>query len=246
MRYVDDVFTIWAHPLKDFEDFLEELNKVHDNIHFTAKISSQACDFLDLTIYKAPDFASTNKLSPTIYYKPSNTFSFPSGASYMSRNIHKGIAIGELTRLIRNTTSPVLFEYYKRKLINRFRHRKYGRYIIKRLKKMKHTSRHSLLYRKRSRNMDRPLPIITNFNRYKPSIQRIIRNRWSAIYDDKYLFPLFPNSPFTVYKNHKSLRAILSYKRRQFNSIPIQPNLQKEHARPFIHLKFNHPRPMSK
>ena len=75
--------------------------------------------------------------------------------------------------------------------------------------------------------MDRPLLFITNFNRYKPSIQRIIRNRWSAIYDDKYLFPLFLNSPFTVYRNHKALRTILSYKRRQFNSTRNQPNLQK-------------------
>lgn len=244
VRYIDDIFTIWTHSLHDFEEFLEELNQVHPKIHFTAKTSSYSCDFLDLTIYKSPTFVDTGILSTKIYYKPSNTFSFPLGSSYMSHSIHKGIAIGELTRLIRNTTSPVLFEYYKRKLINRFRHRRYAKNIIKILKKMDYTTRQSLLTTKKIRNLERSLPFTTKFNRYNHSLQRILRNRWSAIYNDKHLFPLFPNSPFTVYKNHKTLKTILSYKRRQFNSTPKLPNLQRENATPFEFLKFNHPRPL--
>ena len=46
-----DFFTIWTDPLKDFDKFLDKLNQIHPKIHFTAKISTQACDFLDLTIY---------------------------------------------------------------------------------------------------------------------------------------------------------------------------------------------------
>ena len=242
VRYIDDIFTIWTHSLEDFEDFFENLNLVNPKIHFTAKTNSQACDFLDLTVYKGPEFASTGKLSTKIYYKPWNTFSFPLGSSYMPHSIHKGIAIGELTRLIRNTTSPVLFKYYKKKLINQFRHRKYAKNIIKILKKMNHTIRQSLLKTRKTRYMERPLPFTTKFNIYKPSLQKIIRNRWNAIYDNKHLFPLFPNSPFMAYKNHKTLKAILSYKRRLFNSTPNQSNLQQKNAVRFEYLKFNHPR----
>ena len=161
----------------------------------------------------------------------------------MPHNIHKGIAIGELTRLIRNTTSPSLFQHYKKKLINHFRGRKYAKSITIILKKMNHTSRQLLLNTKKIRYIERPLPFVTKFNRYRPSPQRILKNRWNAIYDDKHLFPLFPNSPFTVYKNHKALKAILSYKRRRFNGSPRHPNLQQEVATPFEYLKFNHPRP---
>ena len=166
VRYIDDIFTIWTYPLVDFEQFLVNLNQIHPSINFTAQISSLACDFLDLTIYKAPDFTMTGKLSTTIYYKPSNTFSFPLGSSFMPRTIFKGIAIGELTRLIRNTTSPVLFRYYKRKLIHHFRCRKYSKNIIKILRKMNHTTRQLLLKTSKTRYRERPLPFSTRYNLY--------------------------------------------------------------------------------
>ena len=121
----------------------------------------ETAPFLDLTIYNSPGFASTGKLSTKIYYKPTSTFSFLLGSSYMSQNIHEGIAIGELTWLIHNTTFTVLFEHYKKKLISHFRRRKCAKSIIKILKKVNHTTRHSLLNTKKIRNIERPLPFIT-------------------------------------------------------------------------------------
>ena len=74
VRYIDDVFTIWTHSLEECYEFLDGLNKMHPNIHFTANISTQTCDFLDLTIYKSSEFINTGKLSTVMYYKPTNTF----------------------------------------------------------------------------------------------------------------------------------------------------------------------------
>ena len=145
VRYIDDVFTIWPHSKEDFEYFLADLNRAKDRIHFTANISTQSVDFLDLTIYKAPEFLTTQRLSTTIYYKPTNTFSFPLGSSYMPRHIHKGIAIGELTRIIRNTTSPTLYKHYKNRLLMHLRRRGYGKNITKALKRYTHAKRQALL-----------------------------------------------------------------------------------------------------
>ena len=105
-------------------------------MHFTANISTQSCDFLDLTIYKSPEFLKTGKLSTVIYYKPTNTFSFTHGSSFMPHSIFKGIAIGELTRIIRNTTSPNLCRFYKDKLIRRLKNRRYSKTIIKNTQKI--------------------------------------------------------------------------------------------------------------
>ena len=66
VRYIVDFLIIWTHSFVEFEEFLEGLNQVHPKIHFTAKISLQACDFLDLTIYKSPDFINTGILSTKI------------------------------------------------------------------------------------------------------------------------------------------------------------------------------------
>ena len=113
VRYIDDIFLIWAHTLDEFDTFMAELNAIQERINFTSEISKENCNFLDLTIYKSPTFRDTGFLSTKIYYKPTNTFSFPLDTSYIPSHIQKGIAIGEMTRVIRNTTSPVLCEKYR-------------------------------------------------------------------------------------------------------------------------------------
>ena len=164
----------------------------------------------------------------------------------MSCSIHKGIAIGEMTRVIRNTTSPSLRDHYGNKLIKHFKRRKYHPSIIKKLKSMIQTPRIRTLNNIKKHRIERPLPFITYFGRYKPSLTRIISKRWRNIYNDHHFYPLYPNDPFTVYKNHKNLKALLSSKRRDFKGNPEQENLQPNKSQPFKFLKFNHPKPHPK
>ena len=62
-------------------------------------------------------------LSTKIFYKPTNSFSYPLGSSHVPYSLNKGIAAGEMTRLICNTTLPAFQQHYSRKLINHFKHR---------------------------------------------------------------------------------------------------------------------------
>ena len=54
VRYVDDIFLIWAHTLDEFDTFMAELNDVQERINFMSEISKENCNFLDLTIHKSP------------------------------------------------------------------------------------------------------------------------------------------------------------------------------------------------
>ena len=63
-RYIDDIFGVWSHSLSEFHTFLIDLNGVQDRIKFTAEVSQQACNFLDLTIYKPPSFKKQQDCSP--------------------------------------------------------------------------------------------------------------------------------------------------------------------------------------
>ena len=219
VRYIDDVFVIWTHSRKDFDVFLADLNQRQHRIRFTAEISTLSCNFLDLTIYKPPDFESTGLLATKIYYKPTNTFSFPLGASYMPKTIHKSIAIGEMTRLLRNTSSPTIFMAHKKKLLRRFRRRGYPDGILKQIRKFSHNQRLQVLYRtKKKRHMERPLPFVTQFVECSPSLNRIFHKRWDILFSDPKFYSLLPNSPFTAFKNKKTLKSILSCKRRTFNT----------------------------
>ena len=199
--------------------FLADLNQIQPRIRFTAEISSLSCNFLDLTIYKPPDFESTGLLATKIYYKPTNTFSFPLGTSYMPKTIHKSIAIGEMTRLLRNTSSPTIFMAHKKKLLKRFRRRGYPDNILKQIKKFSHNQRLQILYRtKKKRNMERPLPFVTQFVECSPSLNGIFHKRWDILFSDPKFYSLLPNSPFTAFKNKKTLKSILSCKRRTFDT----------------------------
>ena len=91
------------------------------------EVSFDSCNFLDLTIYKTQEFLSTGLLSSIIDQKPTNTISFLLGDPYMPTKIHRSIAIGEVTRLVRNTENPSIYRYYRNKLIKHFARRKYSK-----------------------------------------------------------------------------------------------------------------------
>ena len=176
-------------------------------------------------------------LSTKIYYKPTNTFSFPLGSSYMSMHVHRSIAIGEMSRLLRNTVSPSLFRRYKNRLIRHFAKREYPKRILKELRDITHDERSLILYRRKDKvRMERALPFVTPYSRHKQVLNRIFRKRWRSIYDDHKFYTLLPNMPFTVFKNHKALKSLLSAKRRYL------PDLDMGVKEAFKHTKFNHHR----
>ena len=106
---------------------------------------------------------------------------------------------------------------------------------------MTHNDPKELLKLKKGRNIGRFLPFSTKYKVYKPSLNKILRNKWQNLHNDGHLFSIFPNPPFSAFRNHKTLKAILSYKRRQFNATPKQLTLHSDKAEDFKFLKFNHP-----
>ena len=244
-RYIDDIFGVWSHTLSEFHTFLTDLNGLQDRIKFTAEVSQQACNFLDLTIYKPPSFKTTGLLSTRIYYKPTNTFSFPLNTSYIPAHIHKGIAIGEMTRVIRNTTSPIVCRKYRKKLMKHLIRRGYSKQILKRIWRMRHASREDMLKPKiKSLLNERPTPFCVQFTKCRPSIQELLKKRWKIMHNDFRLMVLFPNSPTPVFTSRPKLKSILSKKRCKYNATPSEPNLTMDKAKDFEFLRFNHPRPL--
>ena len=246
-RYIDDIFLVWAHPLEKFNTFLTELNNMEERINFTAETSQHSCNFLDLTIYKPPQFKTTGILSTRIYYKPTNTFSFPLNTSYIPKHIHKGIAIGEMTRVIRNTTSPTICEKYKRKLVRHFHRRGYSKHVLKQIWNMKHADRASMLAPKKYKSRhDRRTPLCIDFTRCHPTIHEILTDRWRIMRNDFRLMTLFPNPPGPVCRSRGKLKSLLSKKRCTHNIAPSNPNLAPNKAKQFEFLKFNCPRPATR
>jgi hypothetical protein len=68
-RYVDDTFVIWTHGQEILTEFLNHLNRLHNNIQFTMEIEEGHLPFLDIDIYRKAD----GSLGYKVYRKPTHT-----------------------------------------------------------------------------------------------------------------------------------------------------------------------------
>ena len=94
----------------------------------------------------------------------------------MPTQIQRIIAIGEMTRLLRNTEKPLVFKNLQNKLIKHFARRKYPKEILKEIKGITHNKRLQLLEKiKVKRYIERPLPFVTTYARYTPALNKVLQ-----------------------------------------------------------------------
>ena len=67
LRYIDYVLAVWPHSLDEFQDFAQGLNQLAPQIRFTAELLPASVVFLDLRIYKLPDFSARGHFSTSIH-----------------------------------------------------------------------------------------------------------------------------------------------------------------------------------
>ena len=59
-RYIDDVFSLWDTNREEIDKFIENANRHHATITFTAEISDKETTFLDTCVYKGERFKKEN------------------------------------------------------------------------------------------------------------------------------------------------------------------------------------------
>ena len=122
----------------------------------------------------------------------------------------------------------------------------YGRRILKRIWNIRHAERGAMLRPKIKMALcERRTPLCIEFTKCRPTIQKILTNRWRMMHNDFRLLTLFPYSPTPAFTSRPKLKSILSKKRSKFNVPPSDRNLTPDKAQEFEFLKFNHPRPIA-
>ena len=107
-RYIDDIISLW-HSSRDFvEKFIEQANKHHPTIKFTAEILCTNATFLDKTIYSTR--AKDSVLDMRTRFKPTETFQYTFFTSCHPLGVKKGFVKGEALRLLRTNFSIKTFE----------------------------------------------------------------------------------------------------------------------------------------
>ena len=72
--FIDDTFFLWDSDEKDVDQFIEQANKFHPIIKFTAEISENEITFLDTVVFKGKRFIEESILDIKTHYNPTKTF----------------------------------------------------------------------------------------------------------------------------------------------------------------------------
>ena len=109
-RYTDDIFSLWTINRVEILQFIEQANRHHPTIKFTAEVSEAETTFLDTTIFKGERFLKDSILDVRTHFKPTETFQYTHFTSSHPLGVKKGFIKGEALRLLRTNSSKKIFE----------------------------------------------------------------------------------------------------------------------------------------
>ena len=163
-RYIDDIFSLWDSDEKDMDPFIEQTNKFHPTIKFTAKISENKITFLDTVVSKGERLKKESILDIKTHYKPTETFQYTHFNSCHPPAVKNGFIKSELMRLLRTSnSSKTTFKESLVKFKLHLRTRGYPKTVIERsLSGVNFVDRPSALTQKKKAK-ERILPFVTTY-----------------------------------------------------------------------------------
>lgn len=171
LRYLDDIWGVWAHSVEDFKQFMVILNAHDPSIQLKSEFDSLSIDFLDTTVYKGPDFELSGKLDVKVFFKKTDTHALLFKSSFHPRHTFRGIVKSQLLRFFRICTKEEDFWEAVRILYRVLKFRGYSRSFLRQCLASFQTQK--LLHQKRL------IPLITQFS----SISKILNNRFKKNFD---------------------------------------------------------------
>ena len=203
-RYIDDIFIIWPNS-ETLPDFITALNNFHPKLRFTHEQSPNSINFLDITIYKGPNFQTTQLLDLKTYQKPQNLYQYIEYTSEHPEHIYRSIILGECTRYLRTNTREETYTAIIKLFQKRLTTRQYPQQYVKKLtSRIKFKNRKKVLQRAISRSEQiRKLPI---FKCHPPP--QYDRLKIIILQDYYKIYPPMPKPRFITF-SHPTLRQTL-------------------------------------
>ena len=230
LRYIDDIFLIWNGSQTEFNLYLEEINKIHRTIKFTAECSDKEINFLDTTLYKGSRFTQTGVLDIKTHVKPTNKQLYVHATSYHPSGCRKGIVIGEANRYLRTNSDELEFVNSLGKHKSKLTTRGYKpRTVSKLLQSISFEQRKQKLLVNSKSNDEDVLTFVTTYNDCTSQLRQTVYECWPLLHRDNILLQLFPKPPIMSLRKNPSL----SNKLVKSKPDPL-PELLSEHSNPII------------
>ena len=104
-RYIDDIFFLWEHGEEKLKSFIDNVNKMHLTIKFTAHWSKTSKIFLDVMVSIAEGVTETD-----LYVKPTDSHLYYLSSSCRPFYCKKGIPYSQVLRLNRICSNNEFFD----------------------------------------------------------------------------------------------------------------------------------------
>ena len=193
------IFSLWNTKRGEMTQFIEQANKHHSTIKFTAEVSDTEITFLDTIIYKGVRFETKSVLDVRTHFKPTETFQYTHFLSCHPTGVKRGFVKGEALRLLRTNSSETLFE---EKIKAHLAKRGYPEQFIKKnLSQVKFQDRSQALQQKKKKNK-RILPFVTQYHPSVSNSKEILMSKWHLIEKQPKFQEIFKEPPLISYKTY--------------------------------------------
>lgn len=205
LRYLDDIWGVWQHTPKEFDDFIEILNSHHPDIKLKATFRKDSIDFLDTTTFKGPEFAKTGTLDIRVFVKPTDTQTLLHRRSFHPTHTFKGILKSQILRFKRICTRESDCIEAERRLFLSLKKRGYSWSFMRRIKR-------DTFVKKRLEGRETPpdkilIPIITTYSPFTQQATLKIKENFTRILGNSTVFQ--QHRPIAAFRKNPNLKDLL-------------------------------------
>lgn len=209
-RFIDDIFVIWTGSQAQLTTFITQINQVHETIKFTYEQSNTELTFLDVTVYKGPNFEETGILDVKTHIKPTNKQLYVHNTSYHPKCTKTAIPKGEIQRYLRSNTREDTFKHIVKQLKLKLIERGYkAKDITPVVSAYTFDRREEIMSPTESASDKAPLVLPVKYGPLSTAIREILSAHWPEINDDEFLQTIFEDRPIVANKKNKNLANIL-------------------------------------
>ena len=206
---IHTLFSLWDSDKKDVDQFIQQADKFHPTIKFTAEISENKITFLDTVMFKGERFKNESILDIKTHHKPTETFQYTHFNSCYPPGVKNGFTKGKAIRLLRTKSSKTTFEESLMKFKICLRTCGYPKKIIERsLSGVNFAARPLALTQKKKAN-ERILPFVTTYHPAVSNLKQTLMEQWKLIQNQPLLKTIYLKPPIISYKRGKSLKDTL-------------------------------------
>ena len=207
-RYVDDIFGIWEHGVKELEIFHKFVNDMHPQIQTELRFSSEIIEFLDVSVSIKNGFVKTD-----LFTKDTDKHQYLHVTSSHPNSIKRAIPYGLGIRIKRICSDPEDYSVRRQEVKSHLRKRGYKDHLIEeQLKKVDTINRDQLLNYKQKTENNR-VPLVITFSKALPNVHRILRKNMKTLHRSERLKQIFQTPPIVAFKRDKNIKDILVHKK---------------------------------